>query len=255
MELQVVTHRWPYRWSLCDSCFRLFAMYVSVWVFWRGRFTPRPCLRWWKINLPYCLRGGHVYIDFHFHLATSLCCLPFRSMTMARHSAWKHQRSHLCHAQWHVNDDGSVNIVGRAWQAGDSAGILCWFFGGSFSLTGNWHSTPQRKPTQGPKEEDLPNLLGLRDLGCYWIDQQNIWRGVSSEFFRGFLLFFWGKWSQIHWQCEVNRNYRIDLDVHVQNSFGMGELNRSISIYAFTRNSVWRVFLGDWTLQRSCHWR
>ena len=36
MELQVITHKWPYQWSLCDSSFRLFAMYVSVWVFGGG---------------------------------------------------------------------------------------------------------------------------------------------------------------------------------------------------------------------------
>ena len=57
--------------------------------------------------------------NFLLHLSIPLfVAFPSRSMTMVRHNAWKHQRSHPCHALWRVNDVGSVNIVGRAWQVG-----------------------------------------------------------------------------------------------------------------------------------------
>ena len=65
------------------------------------------------------------------------------------------------------------------------------------------------------------------------------------------MVFPWEKWSQIHRQCEVNRNYRIDLDVHFQNSFGMGELNRNMSrIYACTsRTSDLNLYKGQPSLK------
>lgn len=142
-------------------------------------------------------------------------------------------------------------ICEHRWQ-GVAGGGLCWnSLLASLPLTGNWHRTIKKTPTQ--------RFLNLFFGIVIWViiglimitTQNNNKKSGSVSFVGGCYGFPLGKWSQIHWQCEVNHNYRIDLDVYFQNSFGMGELNRNMSrIYACTsRTSDLNLYKGQPSLK------
>lgn len=138
-------------------------------------------------------------------------------------------------------------ICEHRWQ-GVAGGGLCWnSLLASLHLTGNWHRTNKKTPTQR-----LLNLFWDCYLGCNWIDSSSktITRNLAQLVFVGGC--YWFPFG------EVKPNWLAVWSGPQSNWFGCscskffwygspGELKRS--------SPSCLTCFGDWTLQRSCHWR